>query len=186
MIRILFLLLILFCVGGCSSLAQQTEKMEQQSSAQILKLLPPEQGPSPVLLKQAVTMEMSGSQHQFIAIIRLELEQVQMMALLPTGQQLFLLEYDGKNLSQDNYSSVEIPGKEILTIMQFALWPESSVRQNYSEKEGWDLEFDSDQRWLKNSTETFLEVKFEKDDLIVVNHQHHYKILIQTLEKKML
>ena len=177
---------ILCTVSGCSIFSQTpfagNNGVEKPISI-AFKLLPPDQGPAPVLLKQVVTMEARGDQHRFIGVVRITKERVQMVGLLPTGQQLFSLDYDGETLVQENSSYADVPGQEILTIMQFSLWPKTAVRQYYSGKGGWDVVFSSAQRVLEKGGEKLLDVQYAGDDLAIENHTGHYRILIKTLEK---
>ncbi len=170
----------MFYVSGCSSLIPQFFEPEE------FKLLPPDQGPEAVLLKQTVTMEALGEQHQVLSVVRLEQEQVIMVALLPTGQQLLSITYDGEKLTQENYSPLAIPGEEILAIMQLALWPEPSIEEHYPESEGWFLEFSPGERKLRSASKTLLKINYQDDGLIIGNYLHNYRIIIHTLEEKVL
>jgi len=189
--RLVALLSVLLVISGCSSFSKQIQPAGEDSAEKPLsiglktafKLLPPEQGPAPVLLKQIVTMEARGDQDRFIGVVRIGKERVQMVGLLPTGQQLFSLDYGGKTLTQENSSYADIPGQEILTIMQFALWPESSIRQHYPENSGWDSDFSPSQRTLEKNGQELLDVKYFGDELVIRNHLGHYRILIKILEK---
>lgn len=189
--RLVALLSILLAISGCSSFSKQTPPSGRNSAENPIsigykttfKLLLPEQGPAPVLLKQIVTMEARGDQHRFIGVVRISKERVQMVGLLPTGQQLFSLDYGGEILTQENSSYADIPGQEILTIMQFALWPESSVRRHYPENSGWDVEFFPGQRKLAKHGQKLLDVNYLGDQLVIKNYLGHYRILIKTLEK---
>lgn len=189
--RIVVLLPILLAISGCSSLSKQTPPSGKNGAENPIsmglktafKLLPPEQSPAPVLLKQIVTMEARGDQHRFIGVVRISKERVQMVALLPTGQQLFSLDYSGEALTQENSSYADIPGEEILTIMQFALWPEPSVRQYYPENSGWNVELSPERRELEKNGQELLDVNYYGDELVIKNHLGRYRILIKTLEK---
>ncbi|MBV1888879.1 MAG: DUF3261 domain-containing protein [Proteobacteria bacterium] len=189
--RLVALLSILLVISGCSSFLKQTQPAGEDSAEKPVsigfktefKLLPPAQGPAPVLLKQIVTMEARGDQNRFIGVVRINKERVQMVGLLPTGQQLFSLDYGGKTLTQEDSSYADIPGQEVLTIMQFALWPESSIRQHYPENSGWDADFSPAQRTLEKDGQELLNVNYFADELVIKNYLGHYRILIKTLEK---
>ncbi|MDX2506898.1 MAG: DUF3261 domain-containing protein, partial [Gammaproteobacteria bacterium] len=86
---------------GCSIATLQQPELAQ------LKLLPPDEGPGAALLKQKVTMMSKGQEQQFITVIRLQTDRLKLVALLPSGQQLFFLEYDGDALIQKNFSSMD-------------------------------------------------------------------------------
>ena len=175
-IRTLVCLIVLgFC--GCS-----TTPALQQLEVKQLKLLPPEEGPGVSLLKQKVMMQSQGLNQQFIAVIRLQQEQLKLVALMPSGQQLFYLEYDGEKLIQKNLSSIDIPDKDILAIMQFALWPLHSIKNHYTKEDGWIVEASPEQRTLLSNAGMLIEVSYQAGTIIVENHLHNYRLLIQPLE----
>lgn len=149
-----------------------------------LLLLAPDAGPPAVLLKQKVTMEAQGEQHQFLAIIRLEPSQSKLRALLPTGQTILSLDYDGESLKQNNYSPVDLPGEEILAMMQFSLWPIMAVRQSYSPQNGWYVEEFAKRRQLSTADGVMLTVDYVADNEIIIEHYpHRYKVTIILLEE---
>ncbi|MBY4676119.1 DUF3261 domain-containing protein [Marinobacterium sp. CAU 1594] len=128
-------------------------------------------------------MEAWGQQYQFLAVTRLEAGRSQLVALLPTGQPLLSLDYDGKALKQENLSSMDIRGEDILSIMQFALWPEISISLNYPPEEGWQVEMKPQERVLLNDSGAVLKVRYEKKGMTVENYLRNYRVEIQTLEK---
>jgi hypothetical protein len=170
-------LLLFLCLSGCQMLS---------SGAPVsvaLKLLPPAQGPSPVLLKQVVTLEAKGQRRQFLVVARLQATGVEMVALMPTGQRLMTLSYDGEELRQQQLSSIPLPGEDILAILQFSLWPEASVKQHYSENDGWLIMVKPDKRQLLKSSQLLLEVDYEEQQLVVEQYVGNYRVLIKTLER---
>ncbi len=177
LVRILVCLIVLgFC--GCSTTAAI-----QQPEVRQLKLLPPEEGPGVSLLKQKVMMQSRGLNQQFIAVIRLQQDQLKLVALMPSGQQLFYLEYDGEKLIQKNLSSIDIPDKDILAIMQFALWPLHSIKNHYTKEDGWIVETSPEKRTLLNNSGVLIKVSYQAGTIIVENHLHNYRLSIQPLEK---
>lgn len=165
-------------ISGCSvsqSLRPQTVK---------LILLPPGEGPEETLLKQKVTMQSAGLDQQFVAVLRLQRDRLKLAALMPSGQQIFYLEYDGEVLIQENTSSIDVPGRDILAIMQFALWPSSSVQQHYSGADDWFLDINAEQRTLLTGTDKILEVTYHSSSVVIVNHLHDYRLTVQPLENK--
>ncbi|MES9904633.1 MAG: DUF3261 domain-containing protein [Sedimenticola sp.] len=160
--------------------------MVKPSLPKSLQLLPPSQGPGAWLLKQKVTMEARGELHRFLIVTRLESEQIRSVMLLPEGQPLISLVYDGENLIHKNRTDIEIPIQGILAIMQFSLWPEFSIREHYPTGDGWILSLSPQRRTLGTSDRLFLEVNFRAGGLVVDNHLHNYKIIIETLEKQIL
>jgi len=162
---------------GCGTFSGSSPQAPEQ-----LQLLPPKSGPSEVLIKQKVTMDVEGQRRQFLAVLKLQQEKTQMVALLPTGQQVLLLSYDGEELKQESFLEVDVPGREILAMMQFALWPEDTVLQFYSPELGWLVNMDQRHRQMDNVEGTLIEVTFQKDGLVLQNHVRNYKVLIETLE----
>lgn len=154
----------------------------QRSATVQLKLLPPGDGPAARLLKQKVTLVSEGQEQQFIAVIRLQPERLKLMALLPTGQQLFFLEYDGETLTEKNYSSKDLPIKDMLAIMQFVLWPPSSVNHHYAKTEGWIVNIIPDERTLLNSYDVLLKVNYQTKITIIENRLHGYRLKVEPLE----
>lgn len=175
LIQRLAIVLVLHTLSGCQMLTSGAE------APVALKLLPPAQGPAPVLLKQVVTLEAKGQRQQFLVVSRLQLTAIEMVALMPTGQRLMTLEYDGKALRQEQLSSIPLPGKDILALLQFALWPANSVNQHYPEYEGWLATFEPEQRQLTKNTMRVLKVA-NQEPLMVENFIGNYRVLIKTLE----
>ena len=176
----IFACLIVLTLCGCSfSPSPRTEPAQ-------LKLLPPAEGPEDTLLKQKITMESQGLNQQFITVLRLQRDRLKLAALLPTGQQLFFLEYDGEELIQKNTSSIDIPGKDILAIMQFVLWPPSSIQQHYTREEGWFVDISPERRSLFTSSGVLLMVSYQADAVIIENQLHDYRLKVRPLENKSL
>ena len=109
-----------------------------------------------------------------------------LVVLLPTGQKLLTLEYDGIKIKQDNLSGVDIPVKDILAIMQFSLWPETTVKQFYASNEGWITHFSNQQRELSYMSEPCLKISYQQQGISVDNFLQGYHVAIQTLEKVLL
>ena len=147
-----------------------------------LVLLPPADGPENLLRKQKITMQGQGLEQQFVAVLRIQHDRLKLAALSATGQQLFFLEYDGESLTQKNASSIDIPGRDILAIMQFSLWPSSSIRQHYTRDDGWDLAISAQQRSLLTSAGVVLKVTYQADAVLIKNHLHDYRLKVQPLE----
>ncbi len=176
--RVIVWSIILLLLTGCSLFSVTSQPAKQ------LLLLSPKEGPSAVLLKQKVTMEARGEQHQFLVVIRIEHDQLKLRALLPTGQPLLSLDYDGYSLQQSNTSSLVLPSEEILAMMQFALWPEKAIEKAYRMENGWQLELSSEQRllFMSMATEKVVSVNYlSNDEMIIENYDHQYRVIIKTL-----
>ena len=148
-----------------------------------LKLLPPAEGSVAVLLKQKVTLLTAEKQQQFLVVARFEQYRLKLVVLLPTGQLLLSLDYDGKKLVQETLSSINIPGKEILAIIQFAMWPKQSIKNHYLEKDGWLVEIAPEKRILLTATGVVLNISYQDKKLIIDNYLHDYQVVVYTLER---
>lgn len=175
MLRVLALALLL--LTGCS--AQQA----MLATATELKLLPPGEGPAPLLLKQKVSLLTGQREQQFLLVARFDDRQLRLVVLSPGGQRLLTLDYDGEELMQQSFAAFDLPGNEILAIMQFASWPQASLRRHYPEFEGWRVEIDPGERRLLTEFGSALTIAIRADELHVNNHQKGYRVIVQTLEK---
>ena len=146
-----------------------------------LVLLPPAEIETPLLLQQKVTLLYAGRQQQFVTAARFEQRLLQLVVLLPSGQSLVTLDYDGKALQQQSSVTVELPGRDILAIMQFALWPESSLRAHYPESDGWQLRFSADERRLLTDSGSALTIAFQPGGMRVDNYLEDYRVIVETL-----
>ena len=169
--------LVVLGLCGCSAITPKTNEMVQ------LKLLPPVEGPASSLIKQEITMMSEGHSQQFIAVIRLQSDRLKMMSLLPTGQQLFFLEYNGEKLMQKNFSSMDMPGEDILAIMQLALWPSPSIERHYTKEDGWLVKISAQQRILLNGSSALIKVNYQGENIMIENYLHNYQLKIKPLEK---
>lgn len=169
--------LVLLLLAGCSGLGTVERPAE-------MLLLKPSGGPPPVLLTQRVTLRSWGQEKQFIAIGRFTYEQAKLVALLPTGQQLLYLEFDGEKLEQRTVPSIELPGKDILAIIQFALWPSDALQDGYRSEQGWSIDITDRRRQLTHSDELWLDVSYDAPQINIYNHRAKYRVLIETIEQK--
>jgi len=169
-------LVVFLFLTGCST--------QQYSSpaGDGLKLLPPADASAPVLLKQKVILQSAGKQQQFLLVARFEPQRLRLVVLSPIGQQLLILDYDGDALVEESVSSIDLPGREILAIIQFALWPAQSVRNNYPEKEGWLLKIGDEKRVLQDGGKMHLNISYEDDKLVIDNKIRDYRVIVQLLE----
>jgi hypothetical protein len=151
-------------------------------AAKDLKLLPPAEVSAAVLLKQKLSLQFGGKQQQFLVVARFEPQRLKLVVLSPIGQQLLMLDYDGEALVEESFSSIDLPGREILAIIQLALWPAQSVRNNYPEKEGWLLEIGDERRVLQGAGRMYLKVSYEEEKLIIENYIHDYQVIVHLLE----
>lgn len=169
--------LLLLLLAGCSGLGTVERPAE-------MLLLKPAEGPAPVLLTQRVTLRSWGQEKQFIAIGRFTYEQTKLVALLPTGQQLLYLEFDGEKLEQRMVPSIELPGKDILAIIQFSLWPSDAVQNSYPGEQGWSIDITDRRRELTHNDELWLDVSYDEHQINIYNYRAKYRVLIETIEQK--
>ena len=148
-----------------------------------LLLLPPAEGAAAELLKQKITMIKGSAQQQFLAVLRFEPHQLKLVVLSAAGQRLLSLDYDGKVLRQENDGQIELPGREILAIMQFARWPEESIRAHYNQQDGWIVESDPSQRILLTASGVVLKISYQPEALSVENYLQGYRVVVNTLER---
>ncbi|MBV1788283.1 DUF3261 domain-containing protein [Marinobacterium sp. D7] len=175
-------LIRLLCIGLICLLAGCALIRPEPDSAAALVLLPPEEGPAPVLIKQRVDIQSHDEQLAFLVVGRFEPQQVRLAALLPTGQPLTTLDYDGETLNQRVSMPVNLPGESILATIQFALWPERSLRKHYRPEQGWALSTETGRRQLWHHGVLLLDIVYDADITRVYNHAQEYKVRIETLE----
>ncbi len=169
-------LAVLIILFSCS--AQQINSARPE-----LKLLPPDEGSLAVLLQQKVILQSGENRQQFLLVARFEKHRLKMVLLSPTGQLLLMLNYDGDELVQHTQSSIDVPGKEILAIIQFAMWPGQSIKDHYPEENGWRVEISPKERILLTATGVILKISFDDEVLKIDNYLHNYRVFVYTLEK---
>lgn len=148
-----------------------------------LLLLPPRDLTTELLLTQKLTLQANGRERQFLAVVRLERKRVKLVVMAPAGQQLLLLDYDGETLLQHNGVADGIPGREILASLQFALWPEDSIRREYRKIDGWQVEIDKLGRSLLTRSGAVLIIRRDPGIVSLENLWSKYRVLIETLER---
>jgi hypothetical protein len=167
----------LLLTAGCSSQQAMLSEIRE------FNLLPPSEGPAPVLLKQKISLQSGQRSQQFLTIARFGRERLKLVVLLPSGQRLLTLDYDGKELTQQSLTAFDLPGGEILAIMQVASWPEASLRTHYPASEGWHLEVSPDARQLLTESGTALTISYSPGVLRIDNYLKDYRVIVETLEK---
>ncbi len=168
--------LLFFLLAGCSSIQLASSKPKQ------LLLLPPGGGPPPVLLKQVVNFERGDIRHEFMQVMRLQPDQIRLVALLASGQKLLTLSYDGDHFEQQQHLQQAIPGREILALVQLVHWPQAVVQQYYRLSEGWRLHNSPQQRQLSDENGLVVGISYQGDRVVVEHYTQRYRVSIQTLE----
>jgi len=166
----------LFVISACSS-ANLSMPIPDR-----LVLLPPSGGPSPVLLKQKVTFDKAGRQQQFLVVSRINSQQVDLVILLATGQKVLSVSYNGVSFSQQQHLSANIPGEEILALVQFVLWPEFIIRQHYRQEDGWILAFEEGRRSILTRVGVWVTVEHRAGSIIVENYSQNYRVVIELID----
>ncbi len=172
----ILLSLSLIITVGCSSLGLNS------AAPTHLKLLPPEEGPKAVMLKQKVTLESETEWQQFIVITRIDPKQLSLVALTATGQKIVSMNFDGLEYHQENHLHQDAPRSDLLALVQFVHWPEVSIEQHYKKIDGWTVDLDSRQRSLLTSVGILVKVDFLGDKIVVENYSLNYHVVIELLE----
>lgn len=168
-----------FClsvINACSTTTTNTPVPDR------LILLPPSEGPSAVLLKQKVTFDKAGRRQQFFLVTRMDSKQIDLIVVLATGQKALTISYDGISLSQEQHLSANIPGGEILALIQFVRWPEQAIRKHYRQSDGWILKIDQGQRTLLTRFGVLVKVEHRAGSIIVENFDRKYRVVIELIE----
>jgi len=147
-----------------------------------LVLLPPSGAPSAVLLKQKVTFDKAGRQQQFLLVSRINSQQIDLVILLATGQKVLSVSYDGVSFSQQQHLSANIPGEEILALLQFSLWHEFIIGQHYRQEDGWILTFEEGRRSLLTRVGVWVTVEHRTGSIIVENYSQNYRVVIELID----
>lgn len=170
---------ICLLLTGCGSFYKEPANTNLSGE---LVLLPPQQSLLTGVMKQKVMLSVQGVERQFIVISRFSPEQLAAIVLLPTGQQLLQLVYDGEQLQQNIYVDADIPARELLAIMQFSLWPEVSVREAYKPGSGWSLDWSENEKKLAFQHQQWLNVLTDGQEIKVDNLFQNYRVKIDSLE----
>lgn len=179
--RLVLCTLLLVALNACSLITP----WHQNEPA--LYLLAPQDGPVPALYQQKLNLIANGNERQVLVALKVDTSGIKLKALLPTGQSLYSIEYDGQTLSKQNLANVELPAEEILTMLQFALWPSNIVHKTYGASEHWQIEETEEYRLLSYNGKRKLRVDFVSQNTIyLTNYSHQYEVNVETLEYKKL
>ncbi|MEP4888970.1 MAG: DUF3261 domain-containing protein [Aliiglaciecola sp.] len=179
--RLTIVICLCLCLGACSLLNSGANR------AFPLLLLPPVNGPESAIYKQRLELESETNFSKLLVVLKIDKSEIKLRGLLPTGQSVYALDYDGQNLNHQSFGGNELPAQDILSMLQFALWPESAIRQYYQQDEGWLLEIKPKYRLLSLNGSIKLRVDYLADQqLMLENYAHQYKVKIETLEYKRL
>ncbi len=118
----------------------------QSRSMIALPLLPPNAWSGGIQVTQLVSITQGGKKWQNTVVMALSAEDITIVSLTPLGQRLFTARYDqGQNLLVTMLiDGQKIPVRQILSLMQLALWPAPELDAAYSDE--WGFESTGDQR----------------------------------------
>ena len=176
--RSILWVLIIAVLSGCSLFKGQSNQPVPP-----LAWLAPEQGPYPSLLKQKLTLTAYGHTKEMIAVTRLSKDRVSMVGLTPTGQTVVQIHYAANGFQSTPPASPQLPSDAILSLLQWALWPEAALREAYPEQEGWRLAITPDQRNLFYRHRPVLSLRQIDVQTIEIDHlSAGYTVRIEPLE----
>lgn len=148
-----------------------------------LKLLPPGEGSGEFLLKQKITMDFEEQQQVFLMVSRFQTTSIQTIVLMTSGQKLLSMAYNGERLVVGGVGANDIPGEEILAMMQLSLWPDASIKRHYQDSMGWTLNLSAQQRILKHRSEPIIKINYIGSQVEIMNYQRNYSVTVEPLEK---
>lgn len=136
------LFVIASLLSACSSVGKDRQ-------IPVLPLLPPIELAANLQVSQQVNITIEKEKHTMLAAWVVKENTLSFVGLSPTGQRLLTLFYDGTTFSEE-YSEmlpIVIPGKQVLAQLQFAHWPESSIKKAL-EDSPWDIKLNDKKREL--------------------------------------
>lgn len=173
-----FYIMLVF-IPGLSACAMLSERVLMDSD---LLLLPPESAPEPALLKQKVTMIHQQKSQTFMVVSRFTAHNVHVVVLMPTGQRMLDMHYDGSKFEVENLTEQPLPAREILSVMQFALWSEAEVKRAYQSEQGWQTKMTDSQRLLMKNQLPVVQVQLQPNHIEIAHIPHKYRVIIEPLE----
>lgn len=147
-----------------------------------LLLLPPSEGPADELKQQKVTVIQEQQSQTFIALSRFRATDFRVAVMMPTGQTMLTMSYDGRQFESTNLTDMTLPLEEVMSVMQFALWPENTVHKYYDEQFNWKVESVAGHRRLFEGKTLVLDVMMSDDKIDIHHKQHHYRVVISPLQ----
>lgn len=133
---------VLAALAGCSFVSGPRELPP-------LPLLPPADLGRSLQLTQRVSVTFDTESQTFLGAWVVNSEVLNFVGLTPSGQRLLTLSYDGAHFSE-TYSPMlteTIPGRDVLSHLQLAHWPEASIERNL-ESSAWRLDIEAQERRL--------------------------------------
>ena len=175
-VRYGLLALLLPLLSACGLIAHKV------SHSTDLMLLPPSSAPKFGVEQQKVTVIRDGKTQQFLAISEFTKSTVKVAVLVPTGQRLLTIRYDGNEFTVQNDTNAVFPAKDILAVMQFAVWQQDAIMKNYREQAGWQVSISDQQSKLRQQQQDVLFVQIQDGQIEIQHLPHQYQVNIEPLE----
>ncbi|MCX4189074.1 DUF3261 domain-containing protein [Methylophaga sp. OBS3] len=147
-----------------------------------LMLLPPSSAPQFGIQQQKVTVIREGKKQQFLVFSEFTKSIVKVAVLVPTGQRLLTMQYDGSEFTVQNDTNTVFPAKDIMAVMQFAVWQQDAIMKNYLERAGWLVSISAEQRELRQQQQDVLVVQIQDGQIEIQHLLHQYQVIIEPLE----
>ncbi len=174
----------LLSLPACTSLRRFVALVTSDSS-QALLLLPPELSGHKGVAKQKVTMNVDDKRQTFIVLTQYADDSYQVLIMLPTGQTVLSMRYDGQVLEASNRTGIALPTQEMMAMMQFTSWPEKAIKERYTQALGWDVLTQPNLRQLLVDRKPLLTVTYTSDNVIYIGHfLQKYQVTIEPLEEQ--
>lgn len=171
-------LILAVCVSGCGVFPEKSQSIE-------LPLLTFDHRPESQLIKQSVTVQNIDRALTFLVLSRINTDSLKTVAILPTGQQLYSLEYDGRELKADVSELMKTKPGEIIAMQQFVLWSLESIEQAFSKRpDGWVVKEALPVRELFYSDYLVLTATYSTYGVEIRHHLKNYTMLINSLESQ--
>lgn len=171
-------LILAVCVSGCGVFPAKSQSIE-------LPLLTFEHNPQSQLIKQSVTVQYNDRALTFLVLSRISADSLKTIAILPTGQQLYSLEYDGREFQADVSELMKVKPGEIIAMQQFVLWPLESIEQEFGKKsDDWVVKEALPVRELFYADHLVLTATYSTYGVEIRHHLKHYTMLIKSLESQ--
>lgn len=171
---------ILIMLSSCQLLPTNKVTMAHE-----MPLLPPSISNQLGVVKQKMTMVAGNKTQTFIVVSNDQSQQFDVLVMVPTGQALMRMTFDGQLFNEENMTGLKLPAKEIMAIMQFASWPVETLAQSYKIEDGWTIILEAGFRRLDCKQKRFLDVQYQDNDrMIISNKRSRYQAIIEPLEEQ--
>lgn len=171
--KILILLILMVQLSACSSLPEQSSEMARLNADTWVKL------PAPGLQEsftrhQLLSVETETGRQSFQALLTVHQQQMELLALTPSGIRLFSLRYDeqGIIIEQHIHHEHSPPAVQVLSDVMLAYWPQNNWHEVLPH--GWMLENLAEQRrLLDDQGNPVVEIDYRLEN----NHREPYRLI---------